>query len=79
MQFGQAIKRLSFPLHGLPQIPIPMGLHEGSQQLQAHRHGLGKQSSLHLIDTLALDKRSLQKLAHPVELFLGLEKVQFFC
>jgi len=55
-----------------------MGLHEGSQQLQTHRHGLGKQSSLHLIDTLALDKRSLQKLAHPVELFLGLEKVSSF-
>ena len=73
------MERLSFPLDGLSLIPIPVGHHKGSQQLQAHPHGLRKQSSLHLIHTLPLGKRLLQKLAHPVELPLGLAQVEFSC
>jgi hypothetical protein len=78
MGLGQTLKRLSFPLHALAVIPIPMRRHERSQHLQAHGHGLRKQSSLHLIDALAFRKRLLQELAHPVELFPGLANVQFF-
>ena len=78
MRFGQAMERLCLPLRGLSLIPIPMGRHEGSQQFQAHRHGLRKQPAFHLIDALALGKRLRQKIAHTAELLLGLAQVEFF-